>query len=247
MRLISAGAPTSIFNGAREMCSERLCHYRELIHCMPVKDQATISSTDYDIWRTHKEDLAPILRQFPARDGGHFVEISRQDLFDFAERGISKEFVYAVFIWGYPTGGRGDNFRRVIDHSGKVTEAFRKAPRALRRDDLNQLCARLRGCGIGPSTLTKLLYFLDFTVDGYRALILDGKVMRTFQRRLFEEDFGPSAKTIYEEAGRRDPDYLRIYPDYLREMSRASQDLGGDPDELEMFLFLFVNSLKSHC
>jgi len=226
------------------MCSERLRRYRELINYMPVKDQTTISNIENVVWQRYREYLAPVLEQFRACDGGRFVEISRADLFELAGKGISHEFVYAVFIWGYPTGGRGNNFSRVIHHIDEIKNVFARAPGAMYQDDLNQLRARLRGCGIGLATWTKLLYFLGFTVEGDRALILDRKVARAFQRQLFEQ-FRMLGGITYDNGEIRDqPD---IYPNYLRIMSKVAQDLGVDSDKLEMFLFVFGSSLKSHC
>jgi len=211
---------------------------------MPVKDQTTISNIDNVVWRRYRDDLMPVLEQFPACDGSRFVEISRGDLLDLAQKGISKEFVYAVFIWGYPTGGRGNNFSRVIHRIDEIAHTFRKAPGAMCQGDLNELRARLRGCGIGLATWTKLLYFLGFTVEGHPALILDRKVARAFQRQLFEQ-FHELGDITYDNGEIRDqPD---LYPKYLRIMSEVAKNLGVDSGKLEMFLFVFGNSLKSHC
>ena len=225
------------------MCSERLSQYRELINCMPADEQTTVA--DIDRWaekleKTRCNDLPTILGPHCwCKDKGT-IEISRRDLFELArkEQRISKRLILAVFIWGYPTGGRGHNCRRMIEKIETIEDVFASVSvsRAIDQNGVNELFTQLQGCGIGLSTLTKLLYFGEFKVGGYDALILDSKVIKAFERGLFTEFSELNANgTVRYEA------YLRVMSEVARELRVTNLA------KLEMFLFLFSNSLKSPC
>jgi hypothetical protein len=228
------------------MCGKRLRRYRELINRLRVDQQTSISSID--TWTDRLgpkvlEDLLLSLNQTHRREGNGTIEISRGDLFQLAkrEKGISRRLIYSVYIWGYPSGGRGNNCANMASRIEQIERAFLDARNPMCRVELDELSARLHGCGIGLSTWTKLLYFGGFRVGSYHALILDSKVIRTFQRRLFEE---------FDELNRIGITYnngAAHYETYLRVMSRVASGLRVDRDKLEMFVFLFGSSLKSNC
>ena len=74
--------------------------------------------------------------------------------------------------------------------------------------------------------------------SGYKkpALILDGQIISTFGRRVFD-GFETLAMMTYENAPRHDPNYLK-------KMHEVAKELKVDADQLEMFLYIFGNSLK---
>ena len=227
------------------MC-KGLNHYRELIGSMPLDEQTTVARMD--IWgdklvRAGCSDLLVRLGTNCWHEDRGMIEISRHDLFRLAQRekGITRRLILAVFIWGYPTGGQGNNCFEMIDNIKRIAQAFADVgPRnGMGQEDVNELFASLRGSGIGLSTCTKLLYFGSFKVGGYDALILDNKVIRACKRGLFEE-FAELSGITYDNGKAR-------YETYLRVMSEVARNLGVEnPAKLEMFLFLFGNSLKGH-
>lgn len=234
------------------MCSEGLHRYRELINRMPVDEQTTVASIETWTNRLGTKGLDDLLSSLGPSckcEGNGTIEISRADLFRLREKDvpISQRLIYAVFIWGYPRGGRGNNFVNMVRRIETIEQILANAKKAMCQDDVNELSAGLHGCGIGLSTWSKLLYFGGLKVGNHDALILDSKIINVFQRRLFKE---------FDELNRiRDPKQTGItygsgpthYETYLRVMSERAGELGVKPAQLEMFLFLFGDSLKGHC
>ncbi len=231
------------------MRNEGISQYRELINSMPVDEQTTVASINAwtamltrRLTRTDIDDLATSLGPNCWCEHAGTIEISRRDLFGLAQREkrVSRRLILAVFIWGYPTGGQGNNRQTMLENIRGIEATFADVGRRNRmgQDEVNDLADNLRGCGIGLSTWTKLLYFGQFKVGGHDALILDSKVIKTFERGLFKEFAELDGITYDNGTGR--------YEKYLRVMSRVAGGLGvANPAKLEMFLFLFSNSLKS--
>jgi len=209
--------------------------YKELISNMPVMDRACDSKrSTWDQFAKQDRKLAKVLKDF--RNNDKRIVISRGDLFKLARQGVSKEFVYATYIWGYPNGNRG-RYRKVFNQVYKILEVFKKLPTQITEDEWLREYKNLRAIDeMGMSTWTKLLYFLRIRIGGVKALILDGKVVEVMQRRVFR-DFTMLAKITYGNAPKR-------YPYYLRVMYDTAEELKVAEDKLEMFLFTFGNSLK---
>lgn len=91
--------------------------------------------------------------------------------------------------------------------------------------------------GLGISTCTKFLYFKGLSINGWRALILDSKLMTVFQRQVFRD---------FENLHRIKSNPFKHYPEYLCTMDKVSRELSVAPDKLEMFLFTFGSGLKSY-
>jgi len=219
------------------MADLELAQYRTLIEKMPIMDQASASKVE--TWRHYKsQQLSVMLNDFAESDGTT-VSVSRRDVFDMARHGITPHFVYATYIWGYPNGNRG-RYRQVFEHMGKILARLRGIPSSIDQGDWNRTYRELaKGIGgLNVSTWTKLLYFLRIQIGGRRALILDGKLIAVFRRRVFCE-FESLAGISYDSGPRR-------YIDYLQNMYDAAETLNVDPAKLEMFLFTFGNALKNH-
>ena len=97
--------------------------------------------------------------------------ISRKEVFE--EKDNARKAIL-VLLWGFPNGYRNSDagHRNVVK---SVLEIAREDnDKNLTKSMFNAMMAHK---GIGLSTLSKILYFFGYKVDGNRALILDSKVM----------------------------------------------------------------------
>jgi len=213
-----------------------LKEFRNTISHMPLDQQACVSKRATWAPFAGRDDAG--FRRIVERFGNpQSIMISREDLFALGDDGPSIEFVYATYVWGYPNGGRG-RFASVIDNRRRILHLLRSVQRNTTRANWGTICQAVENIsGVGVSTFTKLLYFMGVSVCGHRTLILDGKVIEVFKRRVFSE-FASLVGIRYDNA-------MRTYPEYLRSMAAEAGKLNVRSDKLEMFLFAFGNSLKN--
>lgn len=163
------------------------------------------------------------------------VTLTRHDLrntdFDF------EDFVLKTLLWGYPTVGRGTNIEKLLQPENlnkltKVLENYKENDITLHqfKIDINNID------GLGISTMTKFAHFLNTKVDGYRALILDNRLMDIINSNRFAE--------LQKLSDYKYSNALNKYVEYLQVMDNISADLGVDSEQLEMFLFLFGRNLS---
>lgn len=163
------------------------------------------------------------------------VTLTRHDLrntdFDF------EDFVLKTLLWGYPTIGRGNNIEELLkpvnfNRLTKVLENYKENDITLHqfKIDIDNID------GLGISTMTKFAHFLNTKVDGYRALILDNRLMDIINSNRFAE--------LQKLSDYKYSNALNKYVEYLQVMDNISADLGVDSEQLEMFLFLFGRNLS---
>ncbi len=210
--------------------------YRDFIKNMPVKEQACFSQRE--IWNEvahNNRHMRAVLDEFTQDDG--LVVISRDDLFRLGNGGPAAQFVYAVYIWGYPGGGYDTHRENFFSRADETAQHLRRLDSSTSERDWRSWCENLpRNMGLGCTTLTKLLYFLGVKIDGSRALILDSRVTQALRKEWFLDY--PELASINVN------DPMRKYIEYIHAMSRTAGELHVRPDQLEMFLFTFGNSLK---
>lgn len=90
---------------------------------------------------------------------------------------------------------------------------------------------------MGLSTLTKILYFFRFTIEGKQCLILDSRIIDVINSRFFPELIDLHEITAQNKT--------KKYLAYLM-MEELSKSYKFKTDQLELFLFLFGNNLKPH-
>ncbi|SFS44185.1 hypothetical protein SAMN04487906_0497 [Zhouia amylolytica] len=204
-------------------------NYTDLITNLPYQEQAfTIKRSNWS-------------KYISAIDSNRFfkesneITLSRMDLFHGAEE--MESFIVKTLMWGYPTGGRGDNIQKVLKKdslsllvdilcdykNGNISnERFTK--------DLSNIE------GVGISTLSKFTYFLQTSIEGYSSLILDERIMRVINEVKFNElkDLG---KYNRENAGKK-------YSMYIKLMDELAKDMSVRADQIELFLFMFGQNLK---
>ncbi len=147
-----------------------------------------------------------------------------------------RHFILKVIYWGYPRGMRGDHFKKMIKEENiqKLEDILKICFKI--NDNFEFFFKKLKGINrIGISTFTKFLYFLNAEVEGYKALILDNPIMQALSKSPF--------KQLRFENLRIDnaPSH---YVKYLQRVTELAKELETQPENIEMFLFLFYNRLK---
>ena len=203
---------------------------------MPVKKQASTSKRS--TWEKYGAEF-PFLNDLIDYVFDHraVVEISRQDLFELAEKQMFREIIFSTILWGYPAGMRGLHFQNILRNISAIENALTTC---FNNKNINNWETHYRSVslidGLGLSTYTKFLYFLKIRVESYPALILDLRLIDVFRKGVFRE-FKELKRIRYDNAP-------VLYPDYLKLMSTTAIKYDLPYDNVEMFLFEFGGNLK---
>jgi len=168
-------------------------------------------------------------------NGNATITINRNDLINASWN--TKEFVIKTLMWGYPTKGRGRNIENMLE-----PENFERLVKTLENYKENeisikQLTKDIKSIsGLGLSTITKFTHFLNTTIDGNKAVILDIQIIEAINTGRFD-DFNHLKGITYENAPKR-------YPEYLKTINNLSELINAEPDQIEMFLFTFGRTLS---
>ena len=168
----------------------------------------------------------------PSKD----VLLSRSDLREFARNNEVDKLIMATIVWGYPSGMRGKNFDRLLEH----IEALKNLLMLAQDGPVNDWGTHFQGVekipGLGLSTYTKLLNFMSVRVGQFQALILDERIISVLKQCVFEELKPLRGLTTYSA--------VRLYPKYLELMDSLSRELRVPAENLEYFLFEFGRNMK---
>lgn len=166
------------------------------------------------------------------------ITLSRKDLFE-SNQNIPI-FIIKTLMWGYPSGGRGDNIKVLLKANNfeclvDILEGYHK-DQNIEHKRLVEDTAKIQGLGI--STISKLIHFLKIKVNGHNTVILDAQIINTIRSGRYE-DFHQikRLKTINVSNA------LSKYRDYLIVINYIAQDLNVLPDQIELFLFLLGKNL----
>lgn len=213
-----------------------LAHYRILISNLPVREQSFF--TKRTNWQ-EAENQIEWLKEFNDhlfRDN-KTLKISRKDIF---ETNDLRELIIKTIYWGYSNGMRGNNFINILKNIELLENTLNKLrqtqnPTFQELVELNKTLKTILGLGL--STFSKLLYFLQITFNNNPCLILDQKLITVFSQETFSEY--KSLKTIkYNNAQQK-------YLDFLQLTNEISKRLETKGENIEQFLYIFGNNLKS--
>ena len=204
--------------------------YTQLIQSLPASDQAfTIKASNWQkaLSDFHFQEIF---------NGTENICVSRKDVHDTNNIEL---FILKTILWGYPKGMRGKNFENIYKNLEALSEILNVPNRAfLKKNDLSELQCKLHKIeGLGLSTYSKLLYFRDFKFDGVPALILDERLIRVFKNKVFKE-FEPLSQISQYNS-------VKMYGAYLQIMSEFSEQYRVSGEQIEQFLFIFGNHLKT--
>jgi hypothetical protein len=214
-----------------------LFNYSDLIKHLPVRSIGF--TTKRSTWRGY-EKLFPELKLINDRlfQSNEMISINRQDIFD-AKSNIDDLIVLTVY-WGYPQGMRGYNFSNIFKDFSRL-KSFLLSFKTIRNptiEDFRIFRSQLKTIqGLGLSTYSKLLYFMEMKINGFECLILDQRLIDTFNHNLFTQ-FGEFKMLKYGVKAERK------YPLFLEKASDLSNQLGVKPENIELFLFMFGKTLK---
>jgi hypothetical protein len=163
------------------------------------------------------------------------VKLNREKLFEDTES--TEEFIFKVLLWGYPTRGRGNNIEKLLEKENLeelkiILEKYKN--NNISTEELVEDVSKIKGLGI--STVSKFLYFLNAKIDGFKALILDDQILNVINRKRVSE-LNQLSSLKREKA-------LKKYSEYLEKMSELSKELECEPDQIEIFLFSFGKNVS---
>jgi hypothetical protein len=163
------------------------------------------------------------------------LTISRTDIFETIDL---KETIIKTIYWGYKGGMRGNHFINIIINIGLIENILNKlrAKEKLTNEDYEWLRQQFKKInGLGISTYSKILYFLDLKFENNPCLILDQRIIKVLKTKKYTE-FETLSSLHYSNA---DIKYL----DFLLIVKNLSKILETNGENIEQFLFIFGNNL----
>ena len=140
-------------------------------------------------------------------------------------------------MWGYPTKGRGKNIETLLQEDNFMSLV--RIIKYYRRNNIStdRLMEDIKSTqGLGLSTMSKFTQFLDTTINGDKAVILDIQILNVIRSGRFEE-FEDLKGVGYSNA-------IKRYPQYIEKVNRLAQLTNTVPDQIELFLFTFGKNLS---
>ena len=210
--------------------------YKILISNLPVRQQSF--ATKRTTWLKAENEIS-WLKQLNDKlfVGQPTLGISRQEIF---ETENLRELIIKTIYWGYTGGMRGNHFINILKHIELIEMTFRNLKQISKptTDDFSKLTLTFKGVsGLGLSTYSKLIYFLQLTFNGNPCLILDQRLIDVFSSKTYS-DFNEISGINYNNAEKK-------YLDFLKLTKEISQKLETDGENIEQFLFIFGNNLKA--
>jgi hypothetical protein len=163
------------------------------------------------------------------------AKFSRAELFK-AGSGNVYDAIFSIILWGYPRDMRGNTFGRILNSLPEVATIL-NGKKELSGDEFRAIVTQLSGTGVGFSTLSKFLYFLNFKIEGQRCLIFDSRIIDVLNGGYFAELHNLQNITPFNKAQK--------YLAFLELMAQISEENGYAGDQLELFLFMFGKNLKA--
>lgn len=208
-----------------------LADYADLISSLPCLQQAF--ETKRSTWDRHIAN-SDFRRFYEELFAGDTTFISRADVFRAASTDY-KRGVFSAICWGYPRNMRGNSFDTILE-SLPVIEKALISDKDLNQESFQRILNSISRTGVGLSTLSKLLYFFGFSLDGYRCLILDKRILDVIASGRFEE-----LQSLRSTTARST---YRLYSSYLKVIHEISSVSPYSAEQLEFFVFLLGRNLK---
>lgn len=209
--------------------------FEKLIKCMPMDYQSfTSKKSTWEKFLSKNNKTSVIL--FSLFKKNDEVEISRKDLFKLANSGDYETLVIAVILWGYPAGMRGNHFKNITDKLDIVVSLLKEASNGITDWDSHYNATKSIQ-GLGLSTYTKFLYFINAKVNSFPCVILDKRIIDSINKS-FLSGFYTLKGINTGNAEKRYPDFLQLIDDFSKKYSASH-------GQVEMFIFEFGLNMKS--
>lgn len=212
--------------------------YADLIKSLPVGGQFIKIRRDSTFWnRTDfpddvKDVVDAVFRE--CSGDNNYIKISRDDI---KKTSDTKKKIVKILMWGYPGGGgQYGPVKKILRNLNDLTiwlnENNSNNFDSVQDDALGNL-SEING--LGPSTISKLLYFFDVKIGNIPCQIYDGKVIDSLNKNHQIQELSER-----NNWGRKDEDYV----DYIKLLSELSENCECSPDQIELFLFMINNSFN---
>ncbi len=207
----------------------QIIDYANLIRELPYRNQS------FDIkrenWNFTEQDLL-INKIFNDKK---IITLNRSNLVVSAAE--LKDFILKTLLWGYPTKGRGNNINTILEKENfqkleNILEDYKWSEITFERfeRDINSIPK------LGLATMSKFTHFLNTTINGHKAVILDARIQDCINSGRFQE-FDYLKGISYSNAVKR-------YPDFIKTIHLLSKEMDVKADQIEMFLFTFGKNLS---
>lgn len=214
----------------------KISDYKALISNLPVRHQKF--TTKRNTWKNAEEKIVWLKKLNNNLFGDNLtLSISRQDIL---ETKNSRELIIKAIYWGYPRGMRGNHFLNILEHIQLLETTLKKLNQIEKPNtgDFNQIAITFKGItGLGLSTYSKLLYFSQLSFNDNPCLILDKRLIDVFATKAYCE-YQQLSGIRYNSAETK-------YLDFLSLTNKISKDLNIKGENIEQFLFIFGNNLKT--
>jgi len=214
-----------------------LSKYKTLISNLPVRQQCF--TTKRSTWLKAEQEIDWLEDLNNKLFGGlETLNVSRQDIFN--SNNSIRELILKTIYWGYTGGMRGNHFVNILKEIQLLEKTLRylKSTANLTTKDFADLTEKFKIIpGLGLSTYSKLLYFLEIEFDGNPCLILDQRLIDVFNSKFYNEYSTMGKISDYNKEG--------IYLSYLDITNKLSLDFSTKGENIEQFLFMFGNNLKT--
>jgi len=212
-------------------------NYKILIKNLPVRQQCF--TTKRTTWNKAENEVGWLktLNDKLFGDSGTLT-ISRQDIFNTKEL---RETIIKTIYWGYMRGMRGNHFVNILNNIDIIEQQLLKLKEReyLTTSDFNNMKLIFKNVsGLGLSTYSKLLYFLNISFEKKPCLILDLRLINVFESKAYS-NFIQLNKIRYGNAEKK-------YLDFLKYMNEAAIKIETEGENIELFLFIFGNNLKEY-
>jgi hypothetical protein len=213
-----------------------LNNYKTLIKSLPVRQIS--GTTKRTTWQKYETNY-PWLHQLNDEifNGKESVTLSRQDIID--SKSTIRHLIIKIILWGYLKGMRGNHFSNILSKIEVLEsilldlckiENLTKADFEIAKVEFNKIK------GIGLSTYSKLLYFLQLKIDGYPCLILDFRIIDILEKNRIE-DFQILNK-ITRWNGHK------YYIEFLRTADQQAKRIETKSENVEQFIYTFGGIIK---
>ena len=206
-----------------------IVEYSNLINYIPVYNQS--ARIKWEVWaRISYRDKEKI--ENAIFGNSKETELSRIDVL--SETDTVKRIIKTL-MWGYPTGGRGNNIENIltrIDDLSRLLSSVNK--QNLSKIQANNLIKEFEGIrGLGVSTWSKLLYFFNVEIDSRKCQIYDQKIVDSLNKKQFSE----LGTQTWKQDGK---DYFQ----YIELLDKLATSMSVSPEQVEAFLFYYNLSYK---
>lgn len=238
--------------------------YEEIIKSIPVRNHSVIVRkenwikddslhtrlTKNNQFQNNNDDLLNTLKTIFKNEQNGQIEISREDIFKIFKEEDSEKKLIMVLLWGYPTGGRGNNIANILNERKqfikKLNNILKDKKNSIAQDDYKKLkfkdenTKKLKFKGLGLSTMSKILYFFKVKIDNNPCLIFDTQILKSLQKNNIDE----FKNVDWEQADEKEEkyfEYLRIVNTISKEKLKNSKI---EPEAIELFLFHYNMHFK---